>query len=826
MAQIYQISAFDTHMPLRCTIQSIGVFNSHKHDYFEIDMVLSGSCTVSIDGSVYQMYADDVFSVNPHSDHELRGNDCIIVTVQFEQSIFEQNLPRPLHPQFNCNSRVQGENEAFKTLRCLIARIVKNNADQQAGYELRNISLIYELMDLFYNNFRVKRSEAQDIKNHRYSVRISEITKIIREHYAENLSLTMLAEMVHLSPPYLSKFFDQQFGMTFLSYLTHFRLSRAVHELTETTKNIEEISADNGFANSHAFVQAFKKEYGVLPSVYRRKQKESVPLTHPLPQIEQHDYMAGLKKYLVQPEHAPGRAPGISCNINLDGQKALGSLNHTWKNIMNVASAFDLLISDVQQMVQRMQHEIGFKYIHFTGIFSDDLRVCSRLPNGKLVFNFAYIDKIFDFVIGLGLKPFVQLTYMPNAIAADRSRRLFNSIVSAPADNDEWCLLLSEFLNHLIDVYSLEEVSSWYFSIWNQPDTPDKLYGFGDDAKFFEFYRRSYCAVKDCDRALQIAMTPTFYVLKENYRNWYLDFIEKCRRQDCLPDALAFTYYDTTLFTEHNRSRQNFGFVETMRLSTDENSFSAFVDQILSERTKLKLSELPIYLTEWNSNPSQQDLLNDTCFKSCYVVKNILQNYDRIYSFGYWSLTDLMGEAPLPQNEFFGGLGLFTKDGIPKPVYFALTMLNKLGGTFIDKGEGWFATKDRSAYKIIVYNYRHFSNLYAMGEKFDMTFTDRYTVFEPNQTLDVHLRLNNMENGDYLIRETTLNRSNGSAFDLWVEMGALEPDTKEEFDTIRSKAVPMNSKYIQPVGNGVLEADAILEMLEVRLITIQKIESA
>lgn len=824
MAQIYEISAFDSHMPLRCTIQKIGVVAAHKHDYFEIDLLLAGVCSVIIDDKLYTLSTDDVFSVNPHTNHELHGKDCVLVTIQFEQSFFEQNLPRPLHPEFNCNSKVQGDTEAIKSLRFLIARIIKNNADQQTGYELRNLSLIYELMDLFYNNFRVRRSEAQDIKNHRYSVRISEITKIIRENYAENLSLSDLAQMVHLSPPYLSKFFDRHFGTTFLSYLTQFRLSRAVHELTETTKNIEEISADNGFANSHAFVQAFKKEYNMLPSVYRRRQKEADVSENVLPVVVHHDYMSGLKKYLKHGETPQNIVQALSCNIHLEAGKENGTLRHTWRNVMNVASAFDLLISDIQEMIKRMQREVGFRYIHFTGVFSDDLRVCNRLPNGKLVFNFAYLDKIFDFVLSVGLKPFVQLTYMPNALARDSSRRLFNSIVSAPSDNREWCQLVREFLHHLIAHYSLEEVSGWYFCIWNQPDTPEKLYGFGDDNRFFDFYLQTYQAVKQCNPALQIAMTPTFYILSEGYTNWYLGFVEKCRRYGCLPDALTFTYYDTTMFTEHNRSRQNFGFVYTMSLSTDENSFTNFITQVLSERDSLKLNDIPVYLTEWNSTPSQQDLLNDTCFKSCYLVKNILQNYDRIYGFGYWSLTDLMGEAPLPEHEFFGGLGLFSKDGIPKPAYYALTLLKQLGSTFIDRDKGWFATKEKNVYKILVYNYRHYSRLYAMAEKFDMTFTDRYTVFEPHQSLDVHLKIDGIENGDYLVRETTLNRSHGSAFDLWVEMGALEPDAEEDFATLRGKSVPMCSKYIQPVENGCFEADAILDVLEVRLITIRKLE--
>ena len=91
-----------------------------------------------------------------------------------------------------------------------------------------------------------------------------------------------------------------------------------------------------------------------------------------------------------------------------------------------------------------------------------------------------------------------------------------------------------------------------------------------------------------------------------------------------------------------------------------------FVMQVLRERRQLGLKNIPIYLSEWNNTPSQQDLLNDTCFKSCYIVKNILENYDRLESFTYQALTDLMSDGPLPDKLFFGGLGLFTVNQIPQ----------------------------------------------------------------------------------------------------------------------------------------------------------------
>lgn len=193
----------------------------------------------------------------------------------------------------------------------------------------------------------------------------------------------------------------------------------------------------------------------------------------------------------------------------------------------------------------------------------------------------------------------------------------------------------------------------------------------------------------------------------------------------------------------------------------------------------------------------------------------------KLDSFGYWSLTDWMGEAPLPKELFFGGLGLFTVNGIPKASYYALWLLRQLGNTCIGKGDGWFATKQADRYIIMMYNYRHFSHLYALGERFDMTFTDRYTPFDPVQNLDVHLTLNDVENGDYLIRESFLNRKSGSAFDQWVDMGALELNTEQELRTLAALSTPSYSKYTVAAKNHTLELDAMLEMLEVRLITIE-----
>lgn len=822
MRRNYEIADFNTQMPLRCFMHQIGYIEPHMHDYFEVNLVLSGRCTVVVNGNTYTLGPEDVITIDGHTSHEMRSTDCTFICVQFEQSMFEQTLPTPEHPQFFCNSAVQGNNAAFDTIRTLLARLVKNNADQQQGYELRNWSYIYEFMDVMYNNFRIDRTHAQDAQSHRYAARVTKIAKLVREHHTENLSLSQLADMVHLSAPYLSKFFDQQFGMTFLAYLTQIRLNHAVNDLLNTEKIIEDVSADSGFPNSHAFVQAFKKEFGVLPSVYRRQNREKKQDKQPLLTVEQHDYMAGLKKYLAPAQATIAKAVNsVSCNIQLSANADNRTLKHTWRNVMAVGSASDLLMADVQSMVRRMRQEIGFRYIKFNGILSDDLHVYNQAPGGAPIYNFAYIDKVFDFLLSIGLRPIVQLSFMPSKLAKDPDRRLFNYLVSEPASLDAWAHLIHAVIEHLLQRYGTDEVRRWHFCVWNEPDTPQSLYGFSSNDAFYAFFRCTYQAVKSCDSQISLGTPPTFYILENDYTNWYLPFLDWCKKHGCMPDFLNFYYYDTTLSKDTNSGQLMFGFVDNMTLRSTPDGFRDFVNQVLSEREGLGLRKTPIFLTEWNNTPSQQDLLNDTCFKSCYIAKNILENYDRLDSFGYWSLTDWMGEAPLPQQMFFGGLGLFTVGGIPKASYYALCLLRQLGNTYIGSGDGWFATKQDSCYRIILYNYRHFSHLYALGERFDMTFTDRYTPFDPVQNLDVHLVLRDVKNGAYLIRETVLNRKSGSTFDQWVDMGAMELDTEQEYKTLAARATPSCSKYVAQAKNHALELDAMLEMLEVRLITIE-----
>lgn len=711
-----------------------------------------------------------------------------------------------------------GDSPAYDALRRIIAQLIKNNTDGLLGFELRNWSLIYTLMDVMYQSFKVEDSESRHRNAHRYTARMAEISGIINEKYRENLSLSQLADRVHLSAPYLSKFIEKQFGMTFLSLLTRVRLNHATDTLLKTDNTIETISQNAGFPNSYAFVQAFKKEYGTLPSLYRRQSEEKPHADAAIRPIEQHDYMAGLKKYLDKPS-ADATLSSVSCRVSISSDAARVALLHTWRDLLGITRASALLTADVQALLSRMQSEIGFSYVRFNGIFSDDMHVYAEDATLRPVFSFAYVDKALDFLRSINLRPMIQLGFMPEALSKVR-KQIFGYSVGEPVSLEKWCAMTEAFLKHVLSRYGSEDVRKWRFSLWHQPDTPENMYGFSSTDAFFRFWEATYHTVKRCDPNLTFLIPPTFYVLQEHYENWYIPFLRRCRERSCMPDGLCFHYYDTA-FTEALGDRKPFGFAMPMMLRSSADGLRQFIDHVQKERRELHCENLPIYLTEWNSTPSQQDLLNDTCFKACYIVKGILENYDRLASFGYWSLTDWMGEAPQPEHLYFGGLGLFTANGIPKASYYAFTLLKELGNELLGKGDGWFVTKRGNGFSILLYHYRHFSHLYALGERFDMTFTDRYTPFMPEQQLDVHLSIKDVSPGIYTVTETVLNRHSGSAFDTWVSMGATDRLNDAELNTLAARSTPAINKYEITAGRKAIELDALLDMLEVRLIRIE-----
>jgi len=830
----HEIIDFGESIPVKFFVHQLGYSGLHWHNSLELLFVVSGSVNITVAGHIHTLSAGDVILINANAPHELNADECIMAAVQIKLSLFDERVVRRSDLYFNCNSVTDPANPGLPKLKRIVAQFVKIYADSDEGRTMRAKSLSYSLMAELMTCFRVERSHGEQKHNPHQYERITRIVNYINEHCHEDISLQQLADQEFLSAPFLSKFFVRMMGMNFTAYLNQQRLSRAMSDLLESDLTIEQVASRNGFANAQAFVQQFRKKYGMLPSQYRREHKGTPRLAasrkvdfNEYTILETHQFLNYFASFLheEQTESAvPAFLPEITTYGAADARAEGTPLRHTWKSFTGVGSAKELLLADVQDMLRQLQRDVGFRYVKFHGILSDDMRVCLPDREGKLQYSFVYVDKALDFLQSIGLKPLIQLGFMPEALAKAPQRRIMQStmINSEPADIAAWCNLVKAFVSHLIERYGQSEVESWLFTVWNEPDTPLSLFGFASDEDFYRFYYATWQTLRAAPVHLRIAAPSTYYDPIDN-GTWLRSFTEWCIKHDCLPDDILFHYYGTNLAPSQWGKEKNLDFpMARLQLTKDEQLLSKCTSLIRGYADEAYGTDCHVYLTEWNFSPAHRSLLGDTCFRSCYLVKNILENIDRLDGMGYWLLTDLFEEHQVPEAMFHGGMGLFTYNGVRKAAYYAYWLLAKLGETLIGHGEGWFLTRQGDEYQLMLYHYRHYSDLYASGEMFDMTETDRYTVFGPYRKRAFDICLSGVADGPWQVREYILNREHGSAFDKWVEMGAQPVQNQEECGLLRSLSQPMLCRSILSAQGGEMHLGAELEPLEVRILLVRQ----
>lgn len=821
----HEIIPFDSNSPIKLFMHKLGDVTRHWHESLELLFVLAGEVTVLAGNMHTTLGQDDMLLINSNVIHELHSEDCVLIAVQIKLSKFDlaPDLLQSLY--FDCNSKTARSQESFRTIKRTIASMLQCSAAGGDAALFRGRSLAYILLSELVQNFKTDKP-ATETNTRKHLDRLNSILRYINEHYQEQLTLGQLAEREHLSAPYLSSFFEKYMGVNFSTYYTNLRLEYAVRSLLYTDMPVEQIAASNGFSDPRAFVRAFKKRYGTVPSAYRKSAASPtiVAQSDPLLSINYLDfkpenYLHLLTQYLPDADTLPapavqGEARSLSVG-KVDCTAIKKELHHNWRTFIGVGRAKELLYAEVQDMLRQLQQDVGFRYLRFHGIFSDDMLVCRASKDGSLQFSFALIDKALDFVLSIGLKPLIQFSFMPAAIAAAPSRTIFASpfTVSAPRKMDDWNYLVALFLAHIQSRYGSAEIRSWLYSVWNEPDTSVQMFGFDDPADFYALYENTWKTVKAFDAELVFG-SPSLYPTTLHEIDWMKQFLAFTRQQECVPQFMDIHYYSDNF--EHFDQKVS-SFATPAEFSDDPDHFGKFLTKMETLCRETGISHLPVYITEWNLTVSHRNFINDTCFKAAYLAKNFLENYDRAGAFGYWSLTDFIEEYQPPNQPFHGGLGLFTQNGIKKAPYHAMVLLRKIGDSLIDSGEGWFMTRRTDgSLAAVFYNYEHFDPLF-LEEGFGLTLTSRDGVFPRRRHLEVELTLTGLKDGMYRIRETVLNQLHGSAYDQWVEMGAPEMGA-EEIRWLKESSQPALHICCAAAPQGELPYRAVLLPHEVRLV--------
>lgn len=829
MFQKTEVIPFNERAPMRLYCYRLTELPAMLQTETELLFILSGACTVVGPDFAPELNEDDILLINPDTVYEIRAREaCTLISLSVDTT--KLNMPEgPV--RYTCCSAKDPDKTKYVPLKRLLAQLVKKNSTVTPENSYFNLSVLYSMLFELRMHFNAEESGRHAGK---YAERMNGILEYIDAHYREGLTFNQLAETFHFSVPYLSSFFKRYLGVNFQTYYTNLRLERSVNDLLHTDLPIEQIALSNGFPNARAFVTSFRDEYGTLPSLYRKSAQDAERKTEDGERFDeelgQKSYMSILAKYL--PEQIPSSPTEIAEGrsdlkiVRADDIRASSAgtpLKHAFRKFTSVGRAKELLFADVQSMLTELQAEVGFEFIKFHGLLADDMLVYAEDSAGSPRYSFVYIDKAFDFLLSIGLKPLVQFSYMPKQLALHPERTAYASpyVISMPKSMKKWTDLITALTEHLIERYGRDRVRGWLFCCWNEPDTSVHLFGFERDEDFYELYRETYLAVKKVDPALVFG-SPSLLISYNINQEWCGRYIAWCGRNGCMPAFMNIHYYEND-FSDNSFEGHRPAHPRHSRLNRDEDSFAKCIRKTKNLFDEWGIGKLPVYITEWNLTVSHRNLLNDTCFKSCYLAKNLLENYDEFDSFGYWVLTDMIEETIPSREQFHGGLGLYTTGGIRKPHYYVFRFLSRLGDRLIGRGRGYFVTKSPGKITAIVYNYEHFNHLFAEGETFDMDFKERYTPFNKLGGMDFSMTLRDLPLGQCVIRESMVNQTCGSAFDEWIRMGA-QPLSADDVKYLRSVSVPGVHVRTEEITDGTLTLEAALDPLEMRLIEISLAE--
>ena len=367
------------------------------------------------------------------------------------------------------------------------------------------------------------------------------------------------------------------------------------------------------------------------------------------------------------------------------------NLTHFWEHTVGSSHATMALRADWQKQLTRCNRELGFRHVRFHGILCDDMGTLVDEENA-MVYSFFNADQICDFLLSIGMRPFMELSFMPTAIASGNDTVFhYKGNVTAPKDYDDWETLINKLVDHWVQRYGLLEVSQWFFEVWNEPNL--NAFWKKTQADYFKLYHHTANAIKNVNKNLRVGGPAT----ADNA--WINEFIEYCDKNDVPADFISTHHYPTDSFGKP-------GDDTIKQLSESKRS----VLQKEAKKVKKQAMGKPAYYTEWCTSSNPFDELHDMPYAACFIIKTVIEANGIVEGYSYWTFSDIFEENYFSSVPFHGGFGLMNIYGIPKPAYRAYQLLHRLGNELLkvtgkhETVDVWIARK-KDTINIIITNW-------------------------------------------------------------------------------------------------------------------------
>ncbi|PCD04699.1 beta-xylosidase [Sphingomonas spermidinifaciens] len=360
--------------------------------------------------------------------------------------------------------------------------------------------------------------------------------------------------------------------------------------------------------------------------------------------------------------------------IDIDLARAGAPLDRSFNFSVGADYAGTLARPDSLAQLKVAVDELGFRYVRFHAIFHDALGTVKRGADGRITYDWTGIDRLYDAMLGMGIRPFVELGFTPEAMkTSDQTIFYWKGNTSHP-EPKAWAALVDAFVRHVRERYGAEEVRRWYFEVWNEPNLAGFWEG-ADQKAYFDLYAASARAIKAIDPALRVGGPASAGAA------WVPELLADADRRGVPVDFIAtHTYGVDGGFLDEKGQDDN-------KLSPNPDSVIADVRKVRGQIDATRHRGLPLYFTEWSASYNPRDPVHDSYISAAFILSKLRGSAPYAQGMSYWTYSDLFEEAGPPPMPFHGGFGLINREGIRKPAFFAYKYLNALKGREVPTGD-------------------------------------------------------------------------------------------------------------------------------------------
>lgn len=412
----------------------------------------------------------------------------------------------------------------------------------------------------------------------------------------------------------------------------------------------------------------------------------------------------------------------MAIKFNIDVTETGSVFPHYWEYCVGSCHATTILREDVRDHIRKAHKDCGFKYLRFHGLFDDDMSVVysPMMGIGEPQISFYNIDCIFDFLLEIGMKPFVELGFMPTALASGEQTCFhYKANVTPPKSYEKWNDFIKKFAIHLIERYGKEEIAQWPFEVWNEPNL--NFFFNGMQEEYFTLYEQTARTLKSVDECFRVGGPAT------SVNAWIPEFRAFCENNDVPLDFITTHHYPSDdplsnmgmngpgtkgkMFDEETRNMlqsmppEKLQEMVAQMFARPDNKNPRDILAQMAKKGKEESGEYPLYYTEWNGSREF-----DTSYQAAMITQTIAYNEGLVEGYSFWTVSDIFEEMGMKPGPFKNEFGIQTNHGIAKPSYRVFETLHQAGSKRLSvdgshRTAEILALKDERFVTIMVYNH-------------------------------------------------------------------------------------------------------------------------